>query len=62
MANKSGGKIGGAAVSFNKTSVCFNWLNSKPPNGNDNGARLEEEVDDVTINKTIEAVRKLITS
>lgn len=61
-ANKGMGKVGGAAVCFNKASVCFNWLNSRPPNGNDNGARLEEEVDDMTMNKTIESVRKLINS
>ena len=32
----------GSSVSFNKATVCFNWLNSKPPQGNDNGARQEE--------------------
>ena len=62
-ANKGGGgKVGGSAVCFNKATVSFNWLNSRPPNGSDNGARLEEEVDEQTMNKTIEAVRKLITS
>ncbi len=45
-ANKGGGKIGGSAVCFNKATVSFNWLNSRPPNGSDNGARLEEEVDE----------------
>ena len=51
-----------AAVCFNKASVCFNWLNSRAPSGNDNGARPEVEVDDAVMNKTIDAVRKLIGS
>ena len=51
-----------AAVCFNKASVCFNWLNSRQPVGNDNGARPEEEIDEATVNKTTDAVRKLITS
>lgn len=62
-ASKGPNKLGNAAaVCFNKASVCFNWLNSRPPNGNDNGAREEEEVDEAIMNKAIDAVRKLITS
>ena len=62
-ASKGPNKFGNsAAVCFNKASVCFNWLNSRPPNGSDNGARPELEVDEQTMNKTIDAVRKLITS
>ena len=61
-ATKGPGKVGGAAMCFNKASVCFSWLNSRPPNGNDDGARLEEEVDEMTMNKTIDAVRKLIVT
>ena len=49
-------------MSFNKATVCFNWLNCRPPNGGDNGARLEETVDDATMNKTVEAIKKLIVS
>ena len=51
-----------AAVCFNKATVCFNWLNSRAPSGNDNGARPEHEVDDAVMNKTVDAVRKLINS
>ena len=40
-AAKGGGKMLGNGVTFNKASVCFNWLNSRAPNGNDNGARPE---------------------
>ena len=46
-ASKGPNKLGNAAaLSFNKASVCFNWLNSRPPNGADSGARLEKEVDE----------------
>ena len=45
--SKGPNKMGNAAaVCFNKASVCFNWLNSRAPNGNDNGARPEVEVDE----------------
>ena len=53
------GGIGGG-VTFNKASVCFNWLNARKPSRNDNGARPEEDVDEGTMNKTIDALRKLI--
>jgi len=58
-ASKDGQKLGNGAT-FNKSSVCFNWLNSKPPNGSDNGARPEHDIDEQTVRNTIEAVRKLI--
>ena len=62
-ASKGPNKLGNAAaVSFNKATVCFNWLNSRPPNGADSGARIEKQVDEQTMNKTIEAVNKLIRS
>lgn len=49
-------------MSFNKATVCFNWLNCRPPNGSDPGAAIEQTVDDATMNKTIDAVRKLINT
>ena len=62
-ANKGSNKLGNAAaVTFNKASVGFNWLNSRIPSGNDDGARAEEEFDDAEMNRTVEAVRKLINS
>ena len=50
----------GNGVTFNKASVCFNWLNSRAPSGNDNGARVEADFDEQTMNKTIDALRKMI--
>ena len=62
-ASKGPNKLGNAAaVCFNKASVCFNWLNSRMPNGDDDGGRAEEEFKEQEMNQTIEAVRKLITS
>lgn len=61
-AGKGPAKAGASAMSFNKATVCFNWLNCRPPNGADSGASLEENIDESMINKTVEAVRKLINT
>lgn len=61
-ASKGASKAGSGAVSFNKATVCFNWLNSRTPNATDNGARTEDDIDEQTICKTIEALRKLVNS
>ena len=45
-ASKGASKAGNGGVSFNKATVCFNWLNSRPPNATDNGARTEEDIDE----------------
>ena len=56
----AGRGLGNNAVSFNRASVCFNWLNSRAPKGNDNGAREEVDFDEQTLGKTIDGMRKLI--
>ena len=56
----TGRGLGNNAVSFNKASVCFNWLNSRAPKGRDNGARQEIDFDEQTLGKTIDGMRKLI--
>ena len=42
----TGRGLGNNSVSFNKASICFNWLNGRAPKGNDNGARSEIDFDE----------------